>query len=59
MLKGGTVDSVNDHRIAMMAACCAVISENPVTITCAEAVRKSYPRFFDDIQRLGLKVELR
>ena len=52
------MDSVNDHRIALMAACCAVISENPVTITCAEAVRKSYPRFFDDIQRLGLKVEL-
>lgn len=57
-LTGGAVDSANDHRIAMMAACCAVISENPVTITHAEAVRKSYPRFYDDLQRLGLKVEI-
>lgn len=58
ILNGGTVDSMNDHRIAMMAACCAVISENPVTITHAEAVRKSYPRFFNDIQLLGLRVEI-
>lgn len=57
-LAGGAVDSINDHRIAMMAACCAVISQNPITITCAEAVRKSYPRFYDDIKRLGLRVEL-
>lgn len=57
-LTGGTVDSVNDHRIAMMAACCAVISENPITITRAEAVNKSYPQFFDHIRRLGLRVEI-
>jgi len=57
-LTGGTVDSVNDHRIAMMAACSAVISENPVTITRAEAVNKSYPRFFEHIRQLGLKVDV-
>ena len=57
-LTGGTVDSVNDHRIAMMAACSAVISENPVTITRAEAVNKSYPRFFEHIRQLGLKVDI-
>ena len=58
-LAGGCVDSCGDHRIAMMAACTAVISANPVTITRAEAVRKSYPRFFEDIAKLGLKVDIR
>ena len=58
-LRGGTVDSCGDHRIAMMAACTAVIADAPVTITRAEAVRKSYPGFFEDIQSLGLRVEIR
>jgi len=57
-LSGGIVDSFGDHRIAMMAACTAVISENPITINRAEAVRKSYPRFFEDIAKLGLKVDI-
>ena len=57
-LTGGTVDSANDHRIAMMAASCAVLSENTITITRAEAVNKSYPKFFEHIRQLGLKVEI-
>ncbi len=56
-LNGGTVDSCGDHRIVMMAACLAVISESPIIITRAEAVRKSYPNFFEDIRSLGLKAE--
>ena len=57
-LKGGTVSSHNDHRIAMMAAVAAVRAEGPVTIEGAEAVRKSYPGFFDDYRLLGGEVEL-
>ena len=57
-LTGGTVDSCGDHRIAMMAACLSVISDAPTTITRAEAVRKSYPGFFDDIRKLGLRVDI-
>ena len=57
-LHGGEVDSCGDHRIAMMAACTAVISDAPVVIKRAEAVRKSYPHFFEDIRRLGLTVEI-
>ena len=42
-LAGGvTVDSFNDHRIAMMAAIAATRCEKPVTITGAECVAKSY-----------------
>lgn len=56
-LKGGTADSFGDHRIAMMAACAACISEAPVTITGADAVNKSYPAFFEEYQKLGGKIQ--
>ncbi len=47
-LDGGTVDSFNDHRIAMSAAIASLVCEKNVTILGAEAVNKSYPEFFDD-----------
>ena len=52
-LTGGTVDSVNDHRIAMSAAIAATACTKPVTILGAEAVNKSYPRFWEEYARLG------
>ena len=52
-LKGGVVDSANDHRIAMSAAIAAIGCKEPVTILGAEAVEKSYPDFFEDYKKLG------
>jgi len=52
-LTGGTVDSHNDHRIAMAAAIAATACKEPVTILGAEAVNKSYPAFWDEYRRLG------
>ncbi|MGM9661150.1 MAG: 3-phosphoshikimate 1-carboxyvinyltransferase [Faecousia sp.] len=52
-LTGGTVDSVNDHRIAMSAAIAAIACKEAVTILGAESVRKSYPKFFEEYRRLG------
>ena len=52
-LRGGTVDSANDHRIAMSAAVAAIACRGPVTILRAEAVEKSYPAFWADYRRLG------
>ena len=52
-LTGGTVDSVNDHRIAMSAAIAATVCQRKVTILGAECVQKSYPRFFAEYRRLG------
>lgn len=52
-LRGGTVDSVNDHRIAMAAAIGATVCQESVTILGAECVKKSYPRFFEEYRRLG------
>ena len=49
-LTGGTVDSCNDHRIAMAAAIASVLC--PVKVTGANAVEKSYPAFWEDIERL-------
>ena len=51
--RGGTVDSVNDHRIAMSAAIAATVCTFPVTILGAECVEKSYPRFWEEYFRLG------
>ncbi|HPJ03033.1 MAG TPA: 3-phosphoshikimate 1-carboxyvinyltransferase, partial [Candidatus Limiplasma sp.] len=52
-LHGGRVSSHNDHRIAMMAAVASVLCNEVVTIDQAEAVNKSYPRFFEDLKSLG------
>lgn len=53
-LAGGvTVSGHNDHRIAMMAAIAAIRCEKPVTITGAECVKKSYPKFWEDYKALG------
>lgn len=49
-LTGGTVDSANDHRIAMAAAIAAVLC--PVCIEDAQAVEKSYPTFWNELERL-------
>jgi len=52
-LKGGVVDSWNDHRIAMALAIASTICEEPVTITCAESVNKSYPHFWEHFKSIG------
>ena len=56
--KGGTVDACNDHRIAMAAAIAATVCTAPVTILGADCVKKSYPGFWEEFNRLGGKYEL-
>ena len=55
--RGGTVDSVNDHRIAMSAAIASTVCTEPVTILGAEAVKKSYPHFWEEFERLSSHCE--
>lgn len=57
-LRGGVVNSANDHRIAMMAAIAATRCVNPVTILGAECVRKSYPDFWEVYQSLGGEIRV-
>ena len=47
-LTGNEIGSFGDHRIAMTAAVISVVCSGDVIINGAEAVRKSYPGFFDD-----------
>ncbi|MGM9522935.1 MAG: 3-phosphoshikimate 1-carboxyvinyltransferase [Faecousia sp.] len=51
-LTAGTVDSQNDHRIAMLAAIASSVCAEPVTLLGAEAVQKSYPRFWADFETM-------
>ena len=57
-LCGGTVNSYNDHRIAMSAAIASILCDNEVEILEAQAVSKSYPDFWKDIQSLGFNVDI-
>lgn len=50
---GGTVDSCNDHRIAMSTAIASTVCSGPVIIMGAECVQKSYPAFWEEFSRLG------
>ncbi len=52
-IKGGIVDSFDDHRIAMAAAIAATVASGPVTIRGADCVAKSYPGFWQDYRTLG------
>lgn len=56
-LAGGSADAFGDHRIAMMAASAACICREPVTISGADAVNKSYPGFYEDLEKLGGEAE--
>ena len=57
-LIGGTVESCNDHRIAMSSAVAATRCSKPVTILNAEAVKKSYPGFYNDYNKTGGKAHV-
>ena len=46
----------NDHRIVMAMA--VLLTKTGGTIDGAEAVRKSYPDFFEKIKSLGVEVEI-
>ena len=53
---GGMVDAAGDHRIAMAAAVASCACREPVVITGAQAVEKSYPTFWHDLRALGKPV---
>ena len=54
--QGEVLSGHNDHRIVM--AMSLILSRIGGEIGDAQAVRKSYPGFFEDIKRLGAKVEV-
>lgn len=53
VLQGGAVDSFGDHRIAMSAAIASCRCREPVVLSGAECIRKSYPGFWEDFEQTG------
>ena len=54
-IHGARVKSHNDHRMAMTLAVAALRSEGEVIIEECESVAKSYPDFFEDLERIREK----
>lgn len=54
---GSILDGHNDHRIVM--AMSVILSKTGGEISGIEAVRKSYPSFFDDLKKLGAEVDIK
>lgn len=52
VVKGANVHSRHDHRIAMACAVAALKAEGETTIDEAQAVGKSYPNFYEHLQKL-------
>jgi 3-phosphoshikimate 1-carboxyvinyltransferase len=55
---GGVVKAHNDHRIAMAMSILALNASEPVTIRGVECVSKSYPQFYEDLRKLGVRLEM-
>ncbi len=51
VLKGGTVSSFSDHRIAMSFAVLGLVSETGIVIRDAECVNISFPEFFELLEK--------
>ncbi len=51
-------NGAGDHRMVMAAAVAALRADHPCTILGPESVTKSYPYFFTDFHRLGVRTAL-
>lgn len=54
-LQGGKMHANNDHRIAMAGAVAALLAKSSVEIENPECVAKSYPEFWDDLEKLTVE----
>jgi 3-phosphoshikimate 1-carboxyvinyltransferase len=57
-VKGAIVHSHHDHRIAMACAVAALKAEGETIIEEAQAVKKSYPDFYEHLKQLGADLSL-
>ena len=52
------IDGHNDHRIVMAMTVFGLCASQPCIIEDAQGISKSYPNFFEDVQKIGGKVEI-
>lgn len=57
-VKGADVHSNHDHRIAMACSVAALKANSETIIEEAQAIKKSYPDFYEDLKKLGADVSL-
>ena len=57
-VKGASIHSRHDHRIAMACAVAALKADGESTIEEAQAINKSYPDFYSHIASLGATLEV-
>jgi 3-phosphoshikimate 1-carboxyvinyltransferase len=55
--KGASIETYNDHRMAMSFAIAALFADGETIINGAESVAKSYPGFFTDLAKIGAQIE--
>lgn len=55
-LRGGTINSHHDHRVAMAFAMAGALADQPVTIQHAESIATSFPGFVSLAQSLGMPI---
>lgn len=46
----------NDHRIAMSLSILALLLNQDIQLSGAQSIQKSYPNFFEDLKKLGVKL---
>ena len=56
-LSGGELSTYNDHRIAMTLAIASSVSSQEIILDNKECVKKSYPSFWKDFEKLGGKID--
>ncbi|MGE7834852.1 3-phosphoshikimate 1-carboxyvinyltransferase [Viridibacillus arvi] len=52
-LTGSTIRTYGDHRIGMMGAIAALITEGAIELDDADCIAVSYPTFFEDVQAVS------
>lgn len=57
-IRGGAVESLGDHRIAMAFAMAALRAQGPITVRDCKNVDTSFPGFVDLAARAGLRIAL-
>ena len=56
-LKGATLNSEDDHRL-FMAFCIAGMYVGDCTVTNPESVKVSYPKFIEEMNKIGAKISI-
>ena len=54
--KGATIETYNDHRMALSFAILGLKAKGGTIIKNAQVISKSYPNFFKDLKKLGAKI---